>query len=51
VPLPFDLKPGTWHRVRTVAGATIQVYVDEQLIMSLPIPGTDILIDGGGTAQ
>jgi alpha-L-rhamnosidase len=39
VPLPFDLKPGTWHRVRIIAGTTLQTYVDDELVMSLPIPG------------
>jgi hypothetical protein len=39
VPLPFDLKPGTWHRVRTVTGAALDVYIDDQLVLSVPISG------------
>ncbi|HVW50023.1 MAG TPA: alpha-L-rhamnosidase C-terminal domain-containing protein [Trinickia sp.] len=38
VPLPFDLQPGTWHRVRTVTGSALQVYVDDKLVLSAPIP-------------
>jgi alpha-L-rhamnosidase len=33
-PLPFDLKPGTWHHVRIMAGTTLDTYVDDQFVMS-----------------
>ena len=38
--LPFDLKPGTWHHVRIVAGTTLDTYVDDQLVMSFASSGT-----------
>lgn len=41
-PLPFDLKPGTWHHVRIVAGTTIDTYVDDQLVMSYAVSGSGL---------
>src|ERR1700741_3307631 len=39
-PLPFDLKPGTWHHVRIIAGTTIDTYLDGQLVMSYAVSGS-----------
>lgn len=38
VALPFELKRGTWHHVKTVAGSAVQVYVDDRLVLDAPIP-------------
>ncbi|MBR8040250.1 hypothetical protein KDW85_17720 [Burkholderia cenocepacia] len=38
VALPFELKRGTWHHVKTVAGSAVQVYVDDRLVLDTPIP-------------
>jgi alpha-L-rhamnosidase len=41
VALPFDLKPGVWHAVKTVASASkISVFVDDQPITSFDVPVT-----------
>jgi alpha-L-rhamnosidase len=62
--LPFDLKPGTWHQVRTVVTGstprTVQTYVDGQLLLTFqdafpPLPALGISLSQGsigfGNAQ
>jgi hypothetical protein len=41
VPLPFDLKPGTWHAAQTIAaGSQVSVYIDGQFIAGFEVPVT-----------
>jgi hypothetical protein len=49
VPLPFDLKPGTWHAVQTIAaGSQVSVYVDGQLIARFEVAGHGFPLGGSG---
>jgi alpha-L-rhamnosidase len=43
VKLPFDLKPGTWHQIKTtIAGTSLTVSIDGQQVASFIVSATDL---------